>query len=81
MLPNFITYRGKTGFSLPLKTLLFNDKEEILSCFRKENSVFNEFYNFREVKKLINDFFNHQHENSQLIFSIYIIKQMFDNFY
>ena len=81
LLPNFITYRGKTGFSLPLKTLLFNDKEEILSCFRKENSVFNEFYNFREVKKLINDFFNHQHENSQLIFSIYIIKQMFDKYY
>ena len=52
LLPKYITRRTKTGFSLPLKNVLFNDKKEILNCFKKENLIFNEYYNFHEVQKI-----------------------------
>ncbi len=81
LLPDFITKRSKTGFSLPLQSILKNDKKLVLEVFKKNNTLFNNFINKNEVDLLIKNFYEHKFNNSQLIFSLYILKKMFDKFY
>lgn len=80
-LPKYITKRSKTGFSLPLQSLLRDEKQLVLETLNKENVLFNEFFNQFEVNKIVKSFYENKIENAQLIFSIYIIKKMFDKFY
>ena len=81
LLPNFITKRSKTGFSLPLKSLLKNDKKLVIDVFKKNNFLFNNFFNKDKVDYLIESFYERNFNNSQLIFSLFILKKMFDKFY
>ena len=81
LLPNFITKRSKTGFSLPLKSLLKNDKKLVIDVFKKNNLLFNNFFNKDKVDYLIESFYERNFNNSQLIFSLFILKKMFDKFY
>ena len=80
-MPDFITKRSKTGFSLPLQSILKNDKKLILEVFKKNNILFNNFINKNEIELLIKNFYERKFNNSQLIFSLYILKKMFDKFY
>ena len=81
LLPKYITNRSKTGFSLPLHSLLINDKKLILSTLKKKNKMFEQFFRKSEVLSITKDFYNNKNQNGQLIFSIYLIKEMFDNYY
>ena len=80
-MPDFITKRSKTGFSLPLQSILKNDRKLVLEVFKKNNTLFNNFINKNEVDLLIKNFYERKFNNSQLIFSLYILKKMFDKFY
>ena len=81
LLPNYITKRPKTGFSLPLQSLLRNDESLVINVFKKNNLLFNNFLNKDEVDYLIESFYKRNFNNSQLIFSLFILKKMFDKFY
>lgn len=81
LLPNYITKRSKTGFSLPLQSLLWNDKNLINDAFKKNNLLFNTYFKRREIEYLIKSFYDRKFKNAQLIFSLYILKKMFDKFY
>ena len=81
LLPNYITKRTKTGFSLPLQSLLRNDKNLVIDVFKKNNLLFNNFFNKDEVDYLIESFYEKNFKNSQLIFSLFILKKMFDKYY
>ncbi len=81
LLPSYITNRSKTGFSLPLNSLLTNDKDAVLASINKKNKMFDKFFNKKEVLSITHDFYKNKNQNSQLIFSIYLLKEMFDNYY
>ena len=80
-LPRYIINRSKTGFSLPLNSLLFKDKSFIFKILNKKNIIFNQFFNIKEVKNISQEFYENKTDNAQLIFSLFLLKKMFDDFY
>ena len=81
LLPKYITKRPKTGFSLPLHFLLWNDENLVKNVFQKKNFLFNNYFNRNEIENLIQSFYDKKFNNAQLIFSLFILKKMFDKFY
>tara|TARA_B100000886_G_scaffold296523_1_gene223759 strand:- start:13594 stop:15474 length:1881 start_codon:yes stop_codon:yes gene_type:complete len=80
-LPKYITNRTKTGFTFPLEEMLQNEQEYIQSLFEIENKFFNNYFNISFIKKYFELFFRGDKNNSQLIFTLIILKICFDDLY
>ena len=78
-LPKYIIQRPKTSFTLPIRSILFDEKDWVISNFLKTNPLFESYFRMQNVKNYIIDYFNFNHDNNQVVFTLLQLKILFDS--
>jgi asparagine synthase (glutamine-hydrolysing) len=69
-LPEHIVYRGKQGYSLPVKHLLRNELREYMTTTLMESSVIRENMNLTYVQTLIQEHVDQKHNHNHVLWGL-----------